>query len=88
MFEQDKFIPDSSSYQETWGTFWQGDFTPFTREGIYQIETEYGFTTPFVIEGNPYNRLIRSYCELSILSAVGDRDTRNTADRKCGRRSP
>jgi hypothetical protein len=59
-------VSDGSSYKGTlrrvytrWGTFWQGDFTQFTKPGVYQIETEYGFTTPFVIESNPYNRLIR-----------------------------
>ena len=65
---QDQTGTDSSSFRGTlkkvntrWGTFWQGDFTPFARQGIYQIETEYGFTTPFIIENNPYNRLIRGY---------------------------
>jgi len=48
--------------QETsWGILWQGDFTDFEDCGIYQIETEYGFSLPFAIEEYPYERLSRSY---------------------------
>ena len=50
-----------------WGTFWQADFSAFHLQGLYQIETEYGFSTPFVVERNPYFRFIRSY--LSYLGA-------------------
>jgi len=90
--DQDKFVADSSSYRGVlkkintrWGTFWQGDFTPFTNDGIYQIETEYGFTTPFVIENNPYSRLIRSYlnylyCQRSGLEIPGIRPLENADD--------
>ena len=66
--EEGKPIQDASLYTGTmrkvrteWGTFWRGDFSDFTREGHYQIECEYGFTTPFVVEKNPYQRLERSY---------------------------
>jgi hypothetical protein len=44
-----------------WGTFWQGDYTDFSDIGLYQIETEYAFTTPFIIDNNPYEHFIRSY---------------------------
>ncbi len=44
-----------------WGTFWQADFSDFRTPGIYQIETQYQFTTPFVIEDRPYERLLRGY---------------------------
>jgi hypothetical protein len=83
---------DVSAYRGTlkkittrWGTFWQGDFTAFVQPGIYQIETEYGFTTPFVIENNPYNRLIRSYlnylyCQRSGIETPGIRPAENADD--------
>jgi len=83
---------DGSSYKgilkkvhTRWGIFWQGDFTQFTKDGIYQIETEYGFTTPFVIESNPYNRLIRSYlnylyCQRSGIETPGIRPLENADD--------
>ena len=83
---------DISAYRGTlkkittrWGTFWQGDFTAFVKPGIYQIETEYGFTTPFVIESNPYNRLIRSYlnylyCQRSGIETPGIRPVENADD--------
>ncbi|GAB4420785.1 MAG: hypothetical protein OHK0039_34830 [Bacteroidia bacterium] len=44
-----------------WGVLWRGDFSDFTETGFYQIETEYGFTVPFVIEDHPYERLERGY---------------------------
>jgi hypothetical protein len=47
--------------QTPWGIFWQGDFSDFKAEGIYQLECEYAFTTPFVIEEKVYDRLVRSY---------------------------
>jgi hypothetical protein len=47
--------------QTAWGTFWQGDFSNFKTEGIYQIECEYAFSTPFMIEEKLYDRLVRSY---------------------------
>lgn len=40
-----------------WGTFWQGEFTDFSATGIYQIETEYAFTTPFLVSEKVYDRL-------------------------------
>ena len=44
-----------------WGTFWQGEFTDFTADGIYQIENEFAFTVPFTIEKRLYERLERSF---------------------------
>ena len=32
-----------------WGDIWQGDYSDFNLEGIYQIETEYQITVPFEI---------------------------------------
>ncbi len=47
--------------QTAWGTFWQGGFSDFKTEGVCQIECEYAFTTPFMIEEKLYDRLVRSY---------------------------
>ncbi len=47
--------------QTAWGTFWQGDFSDFTKEGVFHIECEYAFTTPFMVEEKLYDRLTRSY---------------------------
>ncbi|MBQ0736341.1 glycoside hydrolase family 9 protein [Aquimarina celericrescens] len=46
-----------------WGTFWKGDFSEFKQSGNYQIENEYGFTTPFQIDDKIYERLQRGYLE-------------------------
>jgi hypothetical protein len=46
-----------------WGRMWRGDFSGFEKNGFYQIETEYGFTVPFVVEENPYQRFERGYLE-------------------------
>ncbi|HTY10030.1 MAG TPA: glycoside hydrolase family 9 protein [Bacteroidota bacterium] len=71
--------------QTRWGIFWQGDFSNFREPGLYQIETEYGFTTPFVIEHNPYDRFIRSYlnylyCQRSGTEIPGIRPLENFDD--------
>jgi hypothetical protein len=47
--------------QTAWGIFWQADFSDFKQEGVFQLECEYGFTTPFMIEEKVYDRLVRSY---------------------------
>ncbi len=44
-----------------WGDTWQGDFSDFNVEGIYQLETEYQVTVPFAIDRDIYQRVIRSY---------------------------
>ncbi len=54
-----------------WGDVWQADFTGFRQPGVYQIETEYGFTAPFAIEDNPYERLERSYLEFMYAQRSG-----------------
>ncbi len=88
----DRSGADTPAYRGTlkridsrWGTFWQGDFTAFARPGLYQIETELGFTTPFVIESNPYDRFIRSYlnylyCQRSGIETPGIRPLENADD--------
>ena len=92
--DKGKYVGDdrSAAYRGTlkkivtrWGVFWQGDFTKFDQPGLYQIETEYGFTTPFAIESNPYNRLIRSYlnylhCQRSGIETPGIRPLENADD--------
>ena len=47
--------------ESRWGTFWESDFSDLQELGIYQIECEYAFSTPFSIEDNPFQKLIRSY---------------------------
>ena len=44
-----------------WGDVWQGDFSDFRAEGIYQVETGYQTTVPFEIHRGIYQRVIRSY---------------------------
>jgi len=44
-----------------WGIFWQGDFSEFQKEGVYQIENEYSFSVPFEIDQRVYERLERGY---------------------------
>ncbi|MFA9389614.1 MAG: glycoside hydrolase family 9 protein [Prolixibacteraceae bacterium] len=51
--------------ESRWGTFWQADLTDFTECGIFQIESEFCFSTPFQINNNAYGRL--NYGFLSFL---------------------
>jgi len=44
-----------------WGDIWQGEFSDFRDEGIYQVETAYQITVPFEINTHIYQRVIRSY---------------------------
>lgn len=44
-----------------WGTVWQGDFTAFDREGIWQVETDYGCTFPITIQPALYDRVQRGF---------------------------
>jgi hypothetical protein len=44
-----------------WGPVWQADFTDFADKGTFQVETQYNFSTPFVIDDDPYQRLLRGY---------------------------
>lgn len=47
--------------ESRWGTFWQADFSDFRTPGIYQIETDYAFSTPFAISTDVYDRLDYGY---------------------------
>ncbi len=60
---RDKYFYKGALVKKTsrWGTFWQGDFSQFKTPGIYQIETEYQLTTPFMIDARPYERLLRGF---------------------------
>ncbi len=50
--------------QETkWGSFWRADFSDFKMSGNFQIENEYGFTVPFRVDNDVYDRLERGYLE-------------------------
>ncbi len=40
-----------------WGTFWQGDFDEFRREGQFQIETDFAVTYPFLVGDDIHERL-------------------------------
>jgi hypothetical protein len=96
-----KYTPDERNYrslnehyqykgwirrlESRWGTFWQGDFTDFQKEGVYQIETEYQFTMPFSIEKRPYDRLMRGfliylYCQRSGFDVPGIRPAMHLDD--------
>ena len=44
-----------------WGTFWQGGFDAFDREGNFQVETDYGSTFPLAIRRDVYERIQRGY---------------------------
>lgn len=49
--------------ESRWGTFWQADFSSFQTPGIYQIETDYAFSTPFAIDADVYDRLDYGYLQ-------------------------
>ena len=71
--------------ETSWGILWQSDFTDFQNPGIFQIETEYGFSLPFVIEEYPYERLSRSfliylYAQRSGMEVPGVRPLENAHD--------
>lgn len=68
-----------------WGNFWQGDFSDFHKEGVYQIENEFAFTVPFVIEQRVYERLERSFlvflnCQRSGIEIPGVRSIQHADD--------
>ena len=56
-----KYCGELVRIQDRWGPVWQADFSAFQRPGIYQIETEKGFTVPFQIGDSIYERVIRGY---------------------------
>lgn len=68
-----------------WGTMWRGDFSDFKKPGNYQIENEYGFSVPFQIDNNVYQRLERGYlefmyCQRSGIEIPGIRPEENADD--------
>ncbi|MDF1547742.1 MAG: glycoside hydrolase family 9 protein [Bacteroidales bacterium] len=68
-----------------WGIFWRGDFSDFIKPGIYQIECEYGFSSPFQIDDKIYERLQRGYleymyCQRSGVEIPGIRPVENADD--------
>ncbi len=68
-----------------WGVFWQGDFTDFTTPGVYQLENRFGFSAPFQINDQVYERLERGYLEFmysqrSGVEIPGIRAKENTDD--------
>lgn len=46
-----------------WGTIWRGDFSDFTKPGIYQVENLHAFSVPFKIGNAVYERLERGYLD-------------------------
>jgi hypothetical protein len=75
---QQKEVPAGTAYmgvlrktETRWGTIWRGDFSDFVQQGFYQIETQYGFTVPFVVEPNPFERLQRGYLEFMYMQRSG-----------------
>jgi len=71
--------------ESSWGIFWQANFDEFEKEGIFQIETEYGFSTPFEIADAIYTRFIRGYlnfifCQRSGFEIPGVRKALNCDD--------
>ncbi len=68
-----------------WGTIWRADFTDFMAPGVYQIENEYGFTAPFVIGNDVYQKMERGYleflfCQRSGVEIPGVRPAENADD--------
>jgi len=44
-----------------WGAVWQGDFGSFSREGIFQVETDFGCSFPITIRSDVYERIHRTF---------------------------
>jgi hypothetical protein len=68
-----------------WGTYWIADFSDFTREGFFQIETYNGSTVPFLVSEQLYDRLDRGYlefmyCQRSGMEIPGIRPEENSDD--------
>jgi len=47
--------------EDRWGPVWQADFTAYKQPGIFQIETEKGYSVPFQIGDSIYERVMRGY---------------------------
>ena len=54
-----------------WGTFWFADISDFMQKGFFQIETVYCSTVPFLVDDKLYERLDRSYLELTYCQRSG-----------------
>lgn len=48
-------------HESRWGEVWQADFSNFQKPGLYQLETEYGFSLPFPVDEEVYTKILRSY---------------------------
>ncbi|NJM93750.1 MAG: hypothetical protein HC842_03005 [Cytophagales bacterium] len=70
---------------DRWGLRWQGDFTNFEQEGVFQIETEYGFSTSFRVDGRIHHNIYKSflhflYCQRSGMDIPGVRSAQDADD--------
>jgi hypothetical protein len=71
--------------ESDWGAVWQGDFSDFRKEGLFQAETEVQFSLPFSIEKNLYEKFMRGYlnyiyCQRSGFNIPGIRDAQHLDD--------
>jgi hypothetical protein len=55
------FRGDLVRTESRWGTFWRGDFSAFTTEGNFQIESEHGATFPIAVKPSIYDRVQRGF---------------------------
>lgn len=69
--EQPMLVGELRKNQSSWGVFWQGNFDEFDKEGIYQIETEFGFSTPFAIQKEIYGRLHHAFIQYTYAQRSG-----------------
>jgi hypothetical protein len=68
-----------------WGTVWQGDLGPFAKEGIYQVETDFGCSFPITIRPDVYERIHRTFlnflrCQRSAFEVPGIRRAEHLDD--------
>jgi hypothetical protein len=73
-----------------WGPLWQGNFDGFTEPGYYQIETDWGSTFPFKIDGELYSRIEQGYlnylyCQRSGMEIPGIRPLAHLDDGRLDR---
>ena len=47
--------------ESRWGAFWQADFSDFSAEGNFQVETDYGSSFPITIRQGVYERIHHGY---------------------------
>lgn len=53
-----------------WGIFWRAELD-FAETGLFQIETEYTFSTPFAIDSSIYGRLHYGFMQFSYAQRSG-----------------